>query len=107
MIEKLERVTIKKMTPEDIDGVIKIEEAAYGDHHWSKDSFMSEISNELAYYYSLYAADGVLAGYAGSWHILEEAHITTVAVHPDYRKRKFAEALLTRIIEDCYKEKIK
>ena len=62
---------------------------------------------ELAHYYALKTNDGFLAGYAGCWHILEEAHITTIAIHPDYRKKNFGQALLTRIIDDCYKDLIK
>lgn len=107
MQTNLETVIIKRMTPEDIDGVIKIEESAYGDHHWSKDSFLNEVNNELARYYTLYTPDGILAGYAGCWHILEEAHITTVAVAPDYRRKNYGQYLLKQIIDDCYNEKIK
>ena len=70
MTGSVEVVTIKRMTPEDIDGVMQIEASAYGDHHWSRASFLSEISNELAHYYALKTADGFLAGYAGCWHIL-------------------------------------
>ena len=52
MSTAIETVTIKRMVPDDIDGVITIEEQAYGAHHWSKDSFFNEISNNLAYYYT-------------------------------------------------------
>ncbi len=107
MQTELETVIIKRMTKKDIDGVIAIEEKAYGPHHWSKDSFMNELNNDLAYYYSLFTNDGHLAAYAGCWHVLEEAHITNVAVSVDYRKRHYGEALLKRIIDDCYEEMIK
>lgn len=107
MDSNIETVTITRMKPDDVDDVIRIEESAYGQHHWSKESFLSEISNELAYYYSLHTPDGKLAGYAGSWHILEEAHITTIAIAPEYRRKKFAQTLLKRVIDDCYAEKIK
>ena len=107
MQTNIETISIKKMTPKDVDGVIEIEKNAYGDHHWSKSSFLSEISNDLAHYYCLYSNKGVLCGYAGSWHILEEAHITTIAIRPEYRKKGYGEALLKRIIDDCYKEGIK
>lgn len=103
----LEIVTIKRMSKDDLDDVINIEEKAYGSHHWSKDSFYNELNNELAYYYSLYTPQGKLAAYAGTWHILEEAHITNIAVSVDYRRKHYAQALLKRIIDDCYKEKIK
>ena len=107
MQTNIETVTINRMTPDDVDGVIEIEQSAYGDHHWSRESFLGEISNELARYYALHTPEGVLAGYAGCWHILEEAHITTIAIRPEFRRKKFAEALLKRIIDDCYNEKIK
>ncbi len=107
MQTNLETVTIRRMNETDIDGIIQIEQSAYGDHHWSKDSFLNEIKNELAKYYVLYTTDGQLAGYAGCWHILEEAHITTIAIAPNYRKRNFGQALLKRIIDDCYIAKIK
>jgi [ribosomal protein S18]-alanine N-acetyltransferase len=48
-----------------------------------------------------------LAGYAGSWRVIEEAHITTIAVKHDSKRKKIAEALLNRILKDCYKNEIK
>ncbi len=107
MSANVETVTIKRMSKEDIDGVIAIEEKAYGAHHWSKDSFMQELSNDLAWYYSLFNSDGKLVGYAGTWHILEEAHITNIAVDMDNRRKGYGEALLKHILDDCYKEMIK
>ena len=103
----METVFIRKMMPEDVDAVIEIEEKSFGAHHWSKDSFLQELNNELAWYYSILTPEGKLAGYAGTWHILEEAHITNISVSPEFRRRKYGEALLKRIIDDCYSEKIK
>lgn len=107
MVENIENIIIKRMKKEDIDGVIAIEEKAYGAHHWSKDSFLQELNNDLAWYYSLFNSEGKLAAYAGTWHILEEAHITNIAVDKDYRRRGYGEALLKYILDDCYKEMIK
>lgn len=101
------KIKITPMQKSQVDEVIKIEEQAYGDHHWSKDSFYSELSNELAHYYSALDLEGNLIGYAGSWQILDEAHITTIAIKPEFRRKKIAEALLNRILEDCYKNEIK
>ena len=107
MYKTIKTVTIKRMSKDDIDGVIAIEEKAYGAHHWSKDSFMQELSNDLAWYYSLFDSKGKLVAYAGTWHILEEAHITNIAVDADERRKGYGEALLKHILDDCYKEKIK
>ena len=107
MSKTVEKVFIRRMSPEDIDGVIAIEEKAYGAHHWSKDSFLQELNNDLAWYYSLFNSEGKLVAYAGTWHILEEAHITNIAVDTESRRKGYGEALLKHILDDCYKEMIK
>ncbi len=71
-------IKIQPMQKSEIDEVLKIEEQAYGEHHWSKDSFYGELSNNLAYYYCAYDNSGKLLGYAGSWQILDEAHILSL-----------------------------
>ena len=98
---------IKPMQKSDLDDEISIEAKAYGEHHWSKDSFMSELSNDLAKYFSVFNTDGQLIGYCGCWQILEEAHITNIAVSPDYRRKHIGEALLTTIIDECYRNMAK
>ena len=95
------------MQRSDVDNVIAIEEKAYGEHHWSKESFLNELSNDLARYYSAFDNDGNLVGYAGCWQILEEVHITNIAVSPDFKRNKIGERLLKRIIDDCYENKAK
>lgn len=106
MEEKLE-IKIKLMDKEDLDEVLKIEQKAYGEHHWSKDSFYGELSNDLAHYYSAFDKAGKLVGYAGSWRVLDEAHITTLAVNPGLKRKKIGEALLKRIIDDSYENEVK
>ena len=39
-IVKLSEIYIDKMTKDDIEGVVEIEEEAYGKHHWAKSSFV-------------------------------------------------------------------
>ena len=100
-------IKIKPMEKSDIDAVIALEEQAYGQHHWSRESFLSELSNDLASYFSAVNENGELVAYCGCWKILEEAHITTIAVLPDYRRKHIAEALLKTVIEECYKDMVK
>ena len=101
------KIKIQRMQKFDVDNVINIEERAYGEHHWSKESFLNELSNDLARYYAAFDLDGNLVGYAGCWQILEEVHITNIAVSPDFRRQKIGERLLRQIIDDCYKNKAK
>ena len=92
---------------ENIEKVIEIESEAYGEHHWSKSSFYDEMQNNLAKYYVAKTASGELVGYAGTWHIIDEAHITTIADKKTHLRKHIGEALIVKIIEDCYKEGIK
>lgn len=101
------KITIKPMQTVDVENVLKIEEQAYGEHHWSKDSFYGELSNNLAHYYSAFNEKGELIGYAGSWQIIDEAHITTIAVKPELKRKKIGEILLCKLIDNCYKNEIK
>ena len=100
-------IKIQRMQKSDVDNVINIEEKAYGEHHWSEESFLNGLSNDLARYYAAFDINGNLLGYAGCWQILEEVHITNIAVSPDFRRQKIGERLLRQIIDDCYKNKAK
>lgn len=95
------------MEKSDVDEVENLEALSYGEHHWSKESFYNELSNNLAHYYCAFDENEKLVGYTGCWHIFEEAHVTTLSVHPDYRKKGVAQSLIFRTIDDCYKNKIK
>ena len=101
------RVKIKPMHRDDVESVVALEAKAYGEHHWSKDSFYNELSNELAKYFSVFNEKDELIAYCGSWHILEEAHITNIAVSPEYRRMHIGEALLKTIIDECYRNMVK
>lgn len=105
-MENVLTVTIKPMEKTDIDSVIELEKRAYGDHHWSKESFVNELSNDLAKYFCA-AINSQLVAYCGCWQILEEAHVTNIAVSPDFRRKYIGEALLVRIIDECYKNMVK
>ena len=43
-----------------------------------------------------------IIGFAGLWLMVDEAHITTIAVHPDYRGRGLGELELMSLIDIAY-----
>lgn len=73
---------------------------------WSEESFRQEVTENNLALYLVAETDGVIAGYAGVWAILDEGHITNVAVHPDYRRRGIASALMEILIRSCEEEGI-
>ena len=106
-IVKISEVFISQMVAEDIENVVQIEAEAYGEHHWSKSSFYDELQNNLARYYVAKTSGGELVGYAGTWHIIDEGHITTIAVKKSYHRQHIGEAIIIKILEDCYSAGIK
>ncbi len=106
-IYHMDKFKIEKMTISSLDEVMKIEKLAYGEHHWSRESFVAEIDNRISSYNCAYSQNKNLAGYMGLWKIIDEAHITNLAVHPDFRRKGVAKSLLLYALDECYKEKIK
>lgn len=45
---------------------------------------------------------GRIIGYAGMWILADEAHVTTIAVRGDYRRRGFGELLIASLIEMAF-----
>ena len=43
-----------------------------------------------------------IIGFAGLWLMVDEAHITTIATHPDFRQRGLGEFLLVSLIDTAY-----
>ena len=43
-----------------------------------------------------------IVGYAGLWLMVDEAHVTTIATHPRYRRRGLGELLLSSLITIAY-----
>lgn len=102
------KLLIRNLEKSDIDQIIKIEELAFGEFHWSRESFYSEVENELGnYFVAIEEKTNVLVGYCGFWAIIDEAHITTLAVHPDFRRKKIGEVLLQQMIKTAYEKKLK
>lgn len=103
----MDEFTIEELKREMIDDILQIEELCYGAHHWSYDSFLSELNNKISSYFCLLNKEKKCVGYIGIWKIINEAHITNLSVHPDYQNQKLAHRLLLKMIDECYKAKIK
>lgn len=91
-------VNIRKMTIEDVEQVFEIEKLSFT-LPWTKDSFYYEMTtNENAYYVVAETEQGVV-GYCGMWLVLDECHVTNIAIHPDERGKKLGERLMKAAIK--------
>jgi [ribosomal protein S18]-alanine N-acetyltransferase len=99
---------VRRLRISDIPEVMPIESVSFGRHHWSPDSFTFEIKNQLGRYYALiHRKENRLIGYAGYWMILDEAHITTIAVDHQFRGNGLGELLVIKMLDRMAGQSIK
>ena len=91
---------IRKMTPGDLAQVMEIERSSF-DLPWSRSSFEKELRDNsyACYLVAETGEEGKVVGYTGCWVLFDEAHITTLAVHPAYRRSGIGSMLLTSLLE--------
>ncbi|WP_317368116.1 ribosomal protein S18-alanine N-acetyltransferase [uncultured Tyzzerella sp.] len=94
---------ILKMTTEHIKDVHKIEEDCFS-IPWSEKSFYDEITKNKMAIYIVAKQDDEIIGYGGMWHVINEGHITNVAVKKEHRGKGIGKQIITALI-DIAKEK--
>ena len=115
-------LTLRYMQTRDIRSVSAIDSLSFKPS-WSKDSYVFEIKKSRVSHMAVLEEAGLgaepvpvevglfgrlrhwiqppaastaggILGYGGMWKIDGEAHISTIAIHPDYRRRGYGEILL-------------
>jgi ribosomal-protein-alanine N-acetyltransferase len=94
------RLEISKMVLDDIPAVLVIEELSF-QSSWPPNAFVNEVrDNKLAHYF-VGRLDGKIVAYGGIWVILEDSHVTTIAVHPDQRGQRLGEEILVHLLDEA------
>lgn len=79
------RIRLGAMRPSDLDAVQRIERASFSSP-WPPYAYRQEIdTNRLAHYIVARSGDAVV-GFAGMWMMVDQAHVTTFAVDPAWRR---------------------
>ncbi len=92
------KVRIEPMRLDDVPAVQGIEQASFTTP-WPPHAYRNELeSNRLATYLVARIEDEVV-GYAGVWLMVDEAHITTFAVDPRWRRQRIGERLLVAVLD--------
>ena len=88
---------IVNMNESHVVQVAELEKICFSDP-WSEKSVASELTNPLACWL-VAEENGEVAGYIGSQTVMDESDMMNVAVHPDYRRKGVAEALVMELVE--------
>lgn len=87
----------RKMVLGDLDRVMEIEHRSFT-LPWSREAYENELSTNHFASYLVACYEEQVVGYAGMWVILDEAHITNIAIDPAFRGRRLGERLMQEMM---------
>ncbi|EST54380.1 alanine acetyltransferase [Brevibacillus panacihumi W25] len=85
------------MTLADVGAVTELERLAFTTP-WPHDAFVNELTKNPNARYVVALHQNKVIAYCGMWIIIDEAHITNVAVHPSYRGKKIGLRLMQKMM---------
>ena len=92
------RLLIEPMRIDDLPAVHAIERASF-DAPWPPEAYRNDLeTNRLAQYLVARVGDEI-AAYGGMWLMVDEGHIITFAVHPEWRRQHIGERLLLAFLD--------
>jgi len=100
----LERINLhlRPMCLPDVEQVVQIDRLSFT-RPWSERTYHLELTENSAAHLIVAALEDQLnkpiVGYVGFWFIVDEAHISTLAVHPDFRGKGIGSRLLEEALE--------
>jgi ribosomal-protein-alanine N-acetyltransferase len=98
---KLDGVTLRDMTAEDVTAVEVLERRLFPVDAWPMQMFFDELAQVDTRRYVVAEADGQIVAYAGLMCIEPIADVQTIAVVPEFEGRGIGSAVLTELIEEA------
>lgn len=99
------KIIIRSMDSQDIFSVLEVEKRSFT-IPWSEEMFRIELQNPNCLYF-VAEISNVIVGYVGLWIIVDEGHISSIAVDPSYRRLKLGRALMQNIFDIAQKKQLK
>ncbi len=96
----LRNMKIVRASQEHIDDIVSIEKLSFI-IPWSRQSITDEFANNKASVYFCALVAGKVVGYIGMWQVLDEGHITNIAVHPEFRGCGVGNELMKTLLEEA------
>ena len=104
-------IEIKPLTSTEVSEVVALDQICLGGL-WQKEAYLREIDSDKSTLIALHLSEPIfnvrrqIIGMGCLWSIVEEAHITLLAVHPDYRCQGLGQLLLFKLLEDAIARKL-
>jgi [ribosomal protein S18]-alanine N-acetyltransferase len=92
-------LTLQLLTAESLDQLVDLDRLCFG-KLWSRDQYQRELDSPNSDIIGLTQGETLLA-YGCVWAILDEAHITIVAVHPDYPRQRLGTSILIGLMKSA------
>jgi len=89
------------MNLNDIETIVDIERECFT-APWSADAFRNELTQNLFAKYMIMELEDTVMGYGGMWLIIDEAHITNIAIREKYRGMGYGRQLLSELMKTAY-----
>jgi ribosomal-protein-alanine N-acetyltransferase len=91
---------LKSLTSEDLSAILELDQACFGGL-WTLEGYQRELDSPNSDLLGIFAphSSKTLLGMGCFWSILEEAHITIVAVHPQYQRQGLGQALIYALLK--------
>jgi ribosomal-protein-alanine N-acetyltransferase len=93
-------VALVPMRRRHLRSVLRVEAQVYP-RPWSLSLFVSELALRTSRAYFVARVDGSLAGYAGMMFAGEDAHVTTIAVDPEWHRHKIGTRLMLLLAREA------
>ena len=111
----MNKIEIKLLKPEEITEVVALDQICLGGI-WKEEGYLREIDSPNSYLIGLHLDENKkslhqlistsIVGFACLWSIVNEAHITLLAVHPNYRRQGLGELMLITMLKDAIARKL-
>jgi ribosomal-protein-alanine N-acetyltransferase len=96
----ISNVTIRPMSMDDLNRVTEIDKLSFP-LPWPESSYRFELTANRASILLVAEVAGRLVGYVGCWLLVDEVHISTLAVHPEFRQQGIARRLLNDLLHQA------
>ena len=93
---------IQSLTTDNLTELLELDKACF-DGLWTMEGYLRELESPNSHFLGLFSPfnHSDLLGMGCFWSILEEAHITILAVHPQYHGQGLGTALLYAILQSA------